>query len=192
MILLLSKVFASKAYSHYDDSIRTMSIYFRPAVTVDLLVLDWSQQRLSLLLIQRAHAPFAGYWALPGGFIEEQETLEASARRELWEETGLRVSALQSFGIYGDPGRDPRGRTLTIAYLALTSGQPAICGRDDAVQARWFPVQALPDLAFDHVRIVSDGLNCLRHQLLNTFPGEKLPLPAEAAAHIPALLAAMG
>lgn len=168
-----------------------MCAFFRPSVTVDILVLDWSTGALTLLLIQRAHAPFAGHWALPGGFIEAEETLEASARRELLEETGLSIGPLVPFGTYGDPGRDPRGRTLTVAYLALTSGQPVVCGQDDAAQARWFPVQELPPLAFDHARIIAEGLQFFRHQLLNTFPGERLRLPQEADLPVSELLAVL-
>ena len=154
-----------------------MPEYFRPSVTVDVLVLDWSNNAFSLLLIQRDKDPFAGRWALPGGFIEPNETLEASARRELHEETGLSVSELHAFGTYGDPGRDPRGRTLTVAYLALTTGQPDVSGQDDARDARYFPLSALPELSFDHGQIIADGLAYLRAQLANRFAGTPLPRP---------------
>ncbi|PIQ27095.1 NUDIX hydrolase [bacterium (Candidatus Blackallbacteria) CG17_big_fil_post_rev_8_21_14_2_50_48_46] len=154
-----------------------MPEYFRPSVTVDLLIFDWTARQLSLLLIQRGKDPFAGTWALPGGFIEAEETLEASARRELQEETGLEVGDLAVLGTYGDPGRDPRGRTLTVAYMAFTTERPQVKGQDDALAAKWYPISALPDLAFDHAQIIHDGLKYLKHQLHNSFAGTLLNLP---------------
>jgi 8-oxo-dGTP diphosphatase len=153
-----------------------MPDYFRPSVTVDLVIFDWTADKLSLLLIQRKKDPFGGYWALPGGFIEPNETLEASARRELLEETGLEVGSLTTLGTYGDPGRDPRGRTLTIAFSALTEGLPTVTGQDDAAQAHWFQISALPNLAFDHAQIIADSLDDLKHQLQNSYPRKPLKL----------------
>src|SRR5204863_1444911 len=92
--------------------------YPRPAVTVDLVVVTREQQP-RVLLIRRKHEPFAGMWAIPGGFVDMEETLEAAARRELFEETGVRTSRLQQLHTFGDPGRDPRGRTISVVYLAL-------------------------------------------------------------------------
>lgn len=157
-----------------------MTDYFRPSVTVDLLVFDWTNGVLSLLLIQRGKDPFAGHWALPGGFIEPAETLEASARRELKEETGLEVGAISALGTYGDPGRDPRGRTLTVAFSALTAGQPTVSGQDDAAEAHWFPVGKLPALAFDHAQIIADGLHDLKSQVRNIYSGTPLKLNNQA------------
>lgn len=156
--------------------------YFKPSVTADVMVLRLSAdmaQIPELLLIQRARAPFAGCWALPGGFIEADETLEASARRELQEETGLTVPTLAFFGAYGDPGRDPRGRTITVAYRALLgpADKTEVSGSDDAGDARWFAIEQLPELAFDHARIVHDGLHDLHAQLANHYPGAR-ELPA--------------
>lgn len=146
-------------------------LFFRPSVTVDVLVLRWHTQRLELLLIQRARDPFAGAWALPGGFIEPDETLMASAQRELQEETGLMLDALHCFGVYGDPGRDPRGRTLTVAYRALLLDDAlAAVAADDAQDARWFSADALPELAFDHAQVVQDGLADLRAELQGRYP----------------------
>ncbi|HEY9838843.1 MAG TPA: NUDIX hydrolase [Candidatus Obscuribacterales bacterium] len=148
--------------------------YFKPSVTADVLALRLDHGP-ELLLIQRGRDPFAGFWALPGGFIEENETLLASARRELQEETGLILDELSFFGVYGDPGRDPRGRTITAAYWALLApgSETGVAGLDDASDARWFPIQQLPELAFDHARIIHDGLYDLHCQLTNRYPGSR-------------------
>ncbi|CAN5143045.1 hypothetical protein BH09PSE1_BH09PSE1_10130 [soil metagenome] len=131
----------------------------RPAVTTDIAVLAERDGRPSILLIQRKHDPFAGAWALPGGFLDEGETLEACAARELHEETGLTAGPLRLFGTYSTPGRDPRGWTITAAYLtrAGNASVEAQAG-DDAADCRWFPLDALPALAFDHARIVADAV----------------------------------
>ena len=124
--------------------------YPRPAVTVDIAVVT-TEKRPHVLLICRKNEPFAGKWALPGGFIEMDETLEASARRELREETGIRARNMVEIGIFGDPGRDPRGRTISVVFLtrvARRSVRPV--ARDDAADVEWFPSDALPPLAFDH------------------------------------------
>lgn len=156
----------------------THTTYFKPSVTADVLVLRLSERPGAgpeLLLIQRLRDPYAGFWALPGGFIEAEESLEASARRELAEETGLSVAQLSFFGVYGDPGRDPRGRTITVAYRALLGPQDTsdVQGLDDAGDARWFGLDQLPELAFDHRRIVHDGLHDLRCQLRNVYSGSQ-------------------
>ena len=135
--------------------------YFKPSVTVDALVIWQSpEKRQYLLLIQRKHDPYAKHWALPGGFIEETESLEESVARELLEETGLGGLSFTQFGTFGDPGRDPRGRTLTVAYFAeaFAGTQPHVQGLDDAQDARWFEVSELPVLAFDHQKIIQTGL----------------------------------
>ncbi len=140
--------------------------YFKPSVTVDALVIWPSEKDLQVLLIQRKRDPFAQKWALPGGFIEENETLLTSVARELAEETGLTDLHFTQFGAYGDPGRDPRGRTLTIAYYAVVKGEepPAVEGLDDAQDARWFSIHALPALAFDHQEILQAGLDTYAKQ----------------------------
>lgn len=140
--------------------------YFKPSVTVDALVIWPSEKDLQVLLIQRKRDPFAQKWALPGGFIEENETLLTSVARELAEETGLSDLEFTQFGAYGDPGRDPRGRTLTIAYYAVVKGAapPAVEGLDDAQDARWFSIHALPALAFDHQEILQVGLDIYAKQ----------------------------
>ena len=141
-------------------------LYFKPSVKVDALVIWPTDQDLQVLLIQRKREPFAQKWALPGGFIEEHETLKASVARELAEETGLTDLQFTQFGAYGDPGRDPRGRTLTIAYYAVVEGEapPAVEGMDDAQDARWFSIKSLPALAFDHQEILQAGLDAYTKQ----------------------------
>jgi 8-oxo-dGTP diphosphatase len=126
-------------------------------LTVDMVVLTEASPP-SLLLVQRAHPPFAGAWALPGGFVEEGEQVIDAAPRELAEETGLRVGALRLLGVYDTPGRDPRGWTVSAVYLATVQAEEAVNGADDARDARWFRAYALPPLAFDHELIVSDAL----------------------------------
>jgi 8-oxo-dGTP diphosphatase len=136
----------------------------RPAVTADVACFAEEGGRSYLLLIQRNHEPFAGRWALPGGFVDEDESLEAAALRELEEETGLTGVALEQFGAYGDPGRDPRGHTVTIAYLARLPRRLRAAAADDAASADWFPVDELPPLAFDHDRVIADALRRYRER----------------------------
>ncbi len=152
----------------------------RPAVTVDVVIFTIRENCLSVLLIQRGEAPFAGMWALPGGFVRIDESLEEAALRELEEETGLEKAYLEQLYTYGDPGRDPRGRVITVAYFALIStGVPIRTeGGDDAAQACWFPVDALPELAFDHSEIVRYAIRRLRYKLEYTAVGFEL-LPEE-------------
>jgi 8-oxo-dGTP diphosphatase len=138
----------------------------RPSVTADIVVFSKHHQVLQILLVQCKHEPFKDSWALPGGFIEMEETLEQSAKRELIEETGLEIRQLEQFGAYGDPKRDPRGRVISIAYWALLplDADPKVGGSDDASRAEWFPVTELPTLAFDHARIIQDALNALQNR----------------------------
>lgn len=139
--------------------------YPRPMVTVDVVIFTLRENDLQVLLIRRRNPPFAGMWAIPGGFVDIDESLEAAAARELEEETGVRDVYLEQFHTFGDPGRDPRGRTITVAYLALVRAdrvQPR--AGDDAAEARWWPVRALPPLAFDHDRILARALEHLRHK----------------------------
>jgi 8-oxo-dGTP diphosphatase len=133
--------------------------YPRPAVTVDAVVFTMREGRREVLLIERKHAPFAGTWALPGGFVEMEEPLEAAALRELEEETGVTGVTLAQLGAFGDPNRDPRGRTIAVAFWGETDWrQHAPEGGDDAAKAAWFPVDALPPLAFDHGEMVQLAL----------------------------------
>ena len=131
--------------------------YPRPAVTADCVVI--AQATREVLLIQRGIEPFKGCWAFPGGFMNMDETTEQCAVRELEEETGLRVSSLRQIGTYSKVDRDPRGRTITVAYLALIDAPVSVKGQDDAAQAQWFPLSALPPLAFDHAEIMQDAIS---------------------------------
>lgn len=131
----------------------------RPALTADVVVLARTPGGPAVLLVRRAHEPFEGSWALPGGFVDEGETPEAAARRELEEETALRLEApLSLVGVYGEPGRDPRGWMVSAAYLAMLDRQAVVKGGDDAAEAAWIPVSDIPRLAFDHEVIVRDAL----------------------------------
>jgi 8-oxo-dGTP diphosphatase len=134
--------------------------YPRPAVTVDVVLFAVADGALRVLLIQRAAPPFAGRWALPGGFVDEREDLAAAAKRELREETGLRVARLVQLGAYGKPGRDPRGHTVSVVFLAVAAdgatGAAGVAG-DDARALRWFAAARPPALAFDHRVVLRDA-----------------------------------
>ncbi|MBL8731286.1 MAG: NUDIX hydrolase [Planctomycetes bacterium] len=133
--------------------------YPRPAVTVDtVLCTTGAGGDLRVLLIRRKHEPGAGCWALPGGFVDEHEDLPAAARRELSEETGITVRHLVQLGAYGAPGRDPRGHTVGIAFLALLApgAVDAVAG-DDAAACGWFSLRRPPRLAFDHGLMLRDA-----------------------------------
>ncbi len=128
--------------------------YPRPALTADTLVLCSRDGEWYLLLIQRGREPFKGRWALPGGFMEEEERLEETARRELKEETGIAAGKMDFAGIFDRPDRDPRGRTVTAVYVTKTEECTAPRAGDDASQAAWHPLNDLPPLAFDHEEII--------------------------------------
>ena len=138
--------------------------YPRPAVTADCIVIT-KEAEPKVLLIQRGDQPFKGGWAFPGGFMNMDETTEQCAIRELEEETGLRVSKFQQIGAYSKVDRDPRGRTVTIAYLAIVDEPIAVTGQDDAAKAQWFSVDALPQLAFDHYDIMQDAIALYKAKL---------------------------
>jgi 8-oxo-dGTP diphosphatase len=128
-------------------------------VATDTAVFTHNRGELKVLLIQRKGGPYEGSWCLPGGFLEDGEDLEAGARRELLEETGLAVEVLHQLHAFGAPNRDPRGRTVTIVHYALLAGEPpAVKGGDDAADARWYDVKELPQLGFDHPQIIATAV----------------------------------
>ena len=131
--------------------------YPRPAVTADCVVMT-NEPLPKVLLIQRGADPFKGAWAFPGGFMNMDETTEDCAIRELEEETGLKVTAVDQIGAYSKVDRDPRGRTITVAYLAIIDSPEKVIGQDDAAKAEWFPITELPHLAFDHYDIMQDAV----------------------------------
>lgn len=130
---------------------RTSKIF----VTVDCVVFKKHENGNHILFVKRKNDPYKGNWALPGGFLDEGEDLQIGAARELNEETGLAVAKLEQLGAFGKPGRDPRQHTVSIAYVGFADADAKAVGADDAEEAQWFPVNALPDLAFDHADIVN-------------------------------------
>ncbi len=139
--------------------------YARPSVTVDSVVFGYDEGDLRVLLIERGEEPFRGTWALPGGFIHENEALADAAKRELQEETGIRPVALEQLSAFGTPGRDPRGHTITVAFVALVKlSDHNVRAATDAADARWFPASAPPELAFDHAEI----LEAARQRMIET------------------------
>ena len=141
--------------------------YPRPAVTADCVVMT-REAEPKVLLIERGGEPFKGCWALPGGFMNMDETTEQCAFRELEEETGLKIGEVHQIGAYSKVDRDPRGRTVTVAYLAIVDAPMTVKGQDDAAKAQWFPLTAFldkpsgkaerPELAFDHDEIMRDAI----------------------------------
>ncbi len=136
--------------------------HLRPAVTTDVAVLRL-EQLPEILLIQRLDPPFKDMWALPGGFMEMDESLEEAARRELAEETGIKAGELIRFDTYDAPGRDPRGRTITQVFVMIWKKEMGLAKADsDAAALRWFPLNELPELAFDHAKIVADVIGMIQ------------------------------
>ena len=150
--------------------IRTIMSYTykcpRPAVTADCVVMT-KDATPQVLLIERGADPYKGCWAFPGGFMNMDETTEQCAIRELEEETGLKVSELHQIGAYSKVNRDPRGRTITVAYLVMVDHPIAVIGQDDAAKAQWFAIDALPQLAFDHEEIIRDAISIYQTKSFN-------------------------
>ncbi|MFJ5991059.1 NUDIX domain-containing protein [Lentzea sp. NPDC092896] len=141
------------------------------AVTVDLVVLTVRGDALCALLVRRGEAPYRGRWALPGGFVLPAESVDAAAGRELAEETGVSGLHLEQLGTYGEPLRDPRMRVVSVAYLALAPDLPVPVAGTDAAAASWVPVSEVSSLAFDHERILGDGVERARAKLEYTALG---------------------
>lgn len=131
--------------------------YPRPMVTVDIFLLRLHNSRLEVLLIRRRNDPFKDKWALPGGYVEIDEPLPAAAERELREETAISGVPLLKLDVFGDPRRDPRGRTITVVYFGAVPCESSESANadDDAADVQWFPLSRLPDLAFDHDHIIN-------------------------------------
>jgi 8-oxo-dGTP diphosphatase len=139
----------------------------RPALTVDIVVLCCSRDepdQVEVLLIKRAREPFKGQWAFPGGFIDEDESLEDAAVRELTEETGLSDIQLEQVGAFGDPGRDPRGHTVSVVFASVLEDRRLAIAADDASEADWHSALQPPKLAFDHEKILAVTLERLRNE----------------------------
>jgi len=165
VIVEMTKTRSDSAPQNYDPS-----DFPAFAVTVDVVILTMSEGLLQALLVCRGEAPFEGMWAIPGGFKRPDETLDAAARRELREETGVdAASLLTQFGAYGDPERDPRMNVVTVAYLAVLREVREVAGGSDAAAAALLPVSDLLngkiELAFDHLRILRDAIERVRVEL---------------------------
>ena len=144
-------------------------------MTVDIVIFTLREGSLQVLLVKRGVPPFAGQHAIPGGFLREGESLEEAALRELYEETGVRTVYLEQLYTFGDPARDPRGRVITVAYYALVSSDKlTLVAGADAADARWFRVDGVPPLAFDHKGILDYAVERLRNKLEYTTVGFQL------------------
>lgn len=128
--------------------------YPRPALTVDIAVFNKKEGTDKILLINRKNDPFAGMWALPGGFVDMDETVESAAARELFEETNLSDFPLKQFHVFSEVERDPRGRTVSVVFTGFLKEYQEVKAKDDAQEASWFDVKKLPALAFDHNQII--------------------------------------
>jgi len=140
-----------------------------PSVTVDIVIFTIQKEKLCVLLIKRKYPPYKGKWAIPGGFVKYEETLDDAAMRELEEETGVKEVYIEQLYTFGEPRRDPRKRVITVAYFALISSENLVVRPDaDVSDVRWFSVYNLPKLAFDHERIVKYALKRLRNKIMYT------------------------
>jgi len=151
---------------HHQFGVPHTYKYPRPALTVDCVIFGFREGTLEVLLIQRGIEPFKDRWALPGGFVHENEDIEAAARRELAEETNISGVFLEQLYTFGAPGRDPRGHVVSVAFFALVRpDQHPPEGATDASDAKWFPTVDIPPLAFDHSEILATALTRLRGKL---------------------------
>lgn len=124
------------------------------SITTDSVIFTDIKGATKVLLVKRKNDPYKGKWALPGGFLEDEEPLEDGAKRELEEETGLKIHGLRQLKTFGTPGRDPRGRTISVVFYGRVTSEEDVKGYDDAEEARWFVLNDLPQLAFDHSEII--------------------------------------
>ncbi len=131
-------------------------------VCTDCIIIAPDKGKKKILLIKRRNDPFKGTWALPGGFVEMEEDLEDAARRELKEETGIALQSLKQFATYGKPGRDPRGRNISVVYYHISEKPLTAAPGDDAAECGWFDLKDLPELAFDHSEIINDFIQRVR------------------------------
>ena len=143
-----------------DDQVYTYK-YPHPAVTCDCVVFRYEGGTWYTLLIERGNDPYKGCWAIPGGFLNMDEDAEQGALRELEEETGLKLPHAVQFGAFTKVDRDPRGRTISIAYYTVTD-KKEVSGCDDAAKAQWFPIDEIPTLAFDHDEMFKKALERFR------------------------------
>lgn len=143
-------------------------------VTVDVVILALRDEDLQVLLVRRKNPPFEGKWAIPGGFVRHEESLEDAAARELHEETGVRDVHIEQLYTFGTLNRDPRGRMVTVAYVALVPAPLALHAGTDASEAQWKSVYGLPEMAFDHEEIVTYALKRLRYKLEYTAVGFRM------------------
>ena len=138
--------------------------YPHPSVTTDCVIFGFDGTRLNVLLIERGNDPYKGCWAFPGGFLNMDESALEGAKRELYEETGLRDAYIHQFHAFSAPDRDPRERVISIAYFALVRLTDVKAG-DDAAMAQWFPLDEIPPLAFDHDKMLREALKALRRMI---------------------------
>ncbi len=135
----------------------------KPSVTVDIVIFTIKENDLKILLVKRKINPFKDYWAIPGGFVRIHESLEEAAKRELEEETGVKNVYLEQLYSFGEPKRDPRGRVITIAYMALINSENIkLRATTDVSDAQWFSIKKIPHLAFDHKKILDYSLKRLK------------------------------
>ena len=127
-------------------------------VTVDVTLFRKLEGEKQILLIQRLNAPFKNYWALPGGFVDEHEDLETAAKRELFEETDIQLFQVKQIKAYGNPDRDPRSHTISVAFYGEIDSLAVAIAKDDAISVKWFSIDELPALAFDHSEIIRDAV----------------------------------
>ena len=152
-----------------EAQVYDVSKFFRPSVTVDVVIFTIQEKELRVLLIRRGQWPYKNRWALPGGFVHENEDLEAAAQRELLEETSVGDIFLEQLHSFGHPGRDPRTRVITVAYYALVPADKLkLKAAGDAGDVRWWSIYSLPELAFDHDRILDAALTRLRAKIMAT------------------------